>query len=509
MPAPNFDNRFLTQLGIIPISLIIGAVILITAAAASIPISYIINQTSQDIRSSASGESCDWCAGADQCYASTGRAPLTGSLEICGGLPCCMGYTPPSGDGGGGSGGGGGDTCNVGDRKPCGTDGCANHQQKICQAGSPNYWGPCVNSTTCGYIGGGAGTTCSLDTHCNQTQGLKCINNKCQLTQTTTPKEINQGCSTNKECASGYCNPIAGTCQTKPKNAGENCTKNSECDLFAGFSCITGKCQRPTPTSPTPKPPNTQLDCGHEGTRVLSKGSCCNPAAAVPEKLGDGQEYTCHDYACPTGGEYAQIEPGQTCHCDGGCYCINPNNDDEIYGTAPKNENCGTPPSTPAPKRPSSPAISDRSTARCTPNGQHRWTGDQCCSGQSHFDLSGKEFCGPPPGTTSTPSPTVVSAVQQLARTIVTTIRSLITSRTGTTPTPIPTPILTSIEITPQAMHDYCQTNNMIRNSFTTIPTCTDGSGNYPINLNSICHKLTNNPSSSAVPFENRYFCSN
>jgi len=327
MPAPNFDNRFLTQLGIIPISLIIGAVILITAAAASIPISYIINQTSQDIRSSASGESCDWCAGADQCYASTGRAPLTGSLEICGGLPCCMGYTPPSGDGGGGSGGGGGDTCSVGDRKPCGTDGCANHQQKICQAGSPNYWGPCVNSTTCGYIGGGAGTTCSLDTHCNQTQGLKCINNKCQLTQTTTPKEINQGCSTNKECASGYCNPIAGTCQTKPKNAGEACTQDSECNRAKGYKCVNNKCQIPKPTDQDNIKTNLATcdkSCPDPDGCICSNQSCSVVSGqSIPENWTCGTPKTEQEITLSDGKKSKLYTCSAECRDSDGCTCPN------------------------------------------------------------------------------------------------------------------------------------------------------------------------------------------
>jgi len=91
----SIHKKFSHQLGVIPIPLIIGAILVITAAAASIPVSYIINQTSQDTRSRASGESCDWCAGADQCYASTGRAPLTGPWISVADYPAVWVTLPP------------------------------------------------------------------------------------------------------------------------------------------------------------------------------------------------------------------------------------------------------------------------------------------------------------------------------------------------------------------------------------------------------------------------------
>ncbi len=49
---------------------------------------------------SLNGESCGWCAGQDQCYASTGHAPTkVVNAAVCSTGYCCTGYVPPSGGG--------------------------------------------------------------------------------------------------------------------------------------------------------------------------------------------------------------------------------------------------------------------------------------------------------------------------------------------------------------------------------------------------------------------------
>jgi hypothetical protein len=58
-------------------------------------------------------------------------------------------------------------------------------------------------------------------------------------------------------------------------------------------------------------------------------------------------------------------------------------------------------------------------------------------------------------------------------------------------------------------MLDYCLSRNMNKSLMAPVPSCTDGLANYPIDLNSICRELTRISSSVAVPFDNRYFCSN
>lgn len=327
----SIHKKFSHQLGVIPIPLIIGAILVITAAAASIPVSYIINQTSQDTRSRASGESCDWCAGADQCYASTGRAPLTGPLDICGGLPCCMGYTPPSSGGGGGDGG----TCTVGDRKPCGTDGCSANRQKICQAGNPNYWGPCVNSTACGYTGGGVGTACSLDSHC--AQGLTCSDGKCK-------KTTDVSCLRDSDCASGYCDPIAGTCQAEPKKAGADCAQDSDCNRAKGYQCVNNTCQIPKPTS-TPPPCGSGLDCVPSTKTLAGSFQCLSAGGNIVNCCPAGQTHdgnTCVSAIASDRQKTELIDCATLCPDVDGCICKTDNNCiTPGNGSIIKGQNCG------------------------------------------------------------------------------------------------------------------------------------------------------------------------
>ena len=158
--------------------------------------------------------------------------------------------------------------CTVG-TQTCGTD--AFHQPpKICQAGNPNYWGPCVNSTACGYTGGGVGTACSLDSHC--AQGLTCSDGKCK-------KTTDVSCLRDSDCASGYCDPIAGTCQAEPKKAGADCAQDSDYNRAKGYQCVNNTCQIPKPTS-TPPPCGSGLDCV-PSTKTLAGSFQCLSAGGI------------------------------------------------------------------------------------------------------------------------------------------------------------------------------------------------------------------------------------
>ncbi|QHO62987.1 hypothetical protein [Candidatus Chazhemtobacterium aquaticus] len=195
----------------------------------------------------------------------------------------------------------------------------------------------------------------------------------------------------------------------------------------------------------------------------------------------------------------------------------------------------------------------------CTPDGEYYYLTTICCSGEHHTEFSGLEVCGPSPTATPTPSPAVVSAVQQVAQAIVntvtqaaTTIWNWITSvgqaKPTPTPSPTPSPTLTpsittapppptntptftptptptftptgsptpqfTLTITQNDLMSYCV--EQYGNQYTLLltvngPYCSYYDGQrthqHQINPNSICQNLTGNPSAVAVPFDNQYRC--
>jgi len=79
--------------------IIIFSILTILTAGAG---GFVIWQLTKDVGSdrSRAGEidTCEWCAGADQCWQSTGHAPETLSTPACGGGACCTGFVPAADD---------------------------------------------------------------------------------------------------------------------------------------------------------------------------------------------------------------------------------------------------------------------------------------------------------------------------------------------------------------------------------------------------------------------------
>jgi len=601
-------KKFSDQLGIIPIPLIIGAILIITAAAASIPATYIINQTSQDSRSQAT----------DNCCGSDGRVCTTDAEWVAGYYACQRGECS---------------ACSNGSNPtPTNTnDGITCKETAFC--------GGCIQANRCVYYSDGTKKYCNqwIDQECQQTdccgngvfcssgqsccQGLiKCPNGRCGTTcqaptssptPTNTPIPSGTQCSDNekecvnsisfKTCTNGYwSNPISCSSldQTKPKCVNGSCVSANASDgRKTNLASCTTLC--------------TDVDncickannCVTPVDEIVTNGNTCGvrptpnptPACVSPNNLVDPNTQTC------CSGVAMQIPTWGP-----GYYCIESNPPPPTsspspistprYTSTPTASNTPSPsptatwtpistptrtPSPPAtltstPIRTPSPSIPTTTTTtptpsptNCTPDGGYYYATTICCSGQHHTDFSGLEICGSSPTPTLTPAPTpaVISAIQQATQAIATTVTQVattiwnrITGRDQTTSTPTPSPTasptsspnpsptataapppptatptftltpsptarptftptptpaptttnLTSTVILPSDLTNYCQLRSMSLNDQTPIPACTDGSANYPIDLNSICQQLTQNPNSTAIPFNNnRHFCSN
>lgn len=682
--SKSIRKKFSNQQGIIPIPLIIGAVLIITAAAASIPVTYIINQTSQDTRSRAGicceAGSCNdgWTYGRDE------NAPQA-TCEQRQQEACANRGGPASGGGscsggGGGGGGGGSPSCVYSDF----CAGCIQANRCLQYSdGTIKYCNQWIRDEC---------TECEIGGFCPQGKscksGIKCSNGFCAVscntpTPTSTPAPSGTQCSSNqkecvnsisfKTCTNGYwSNPISCSSldQTKPKCVNGACVSASAsdgrktnlancttpCSDVDDCICKANDCVipqdgivtngntcgvKPTPTCVSPNmsiDPNTQTCCRGLPMRMPAwgPGYYCIETSPPPPTSSPSPTSTPTYTPTPTASNTPSPSPTATwtpiptqtptppspigtctsgsaypdllkCaqSCAGDCTpdslgirrCCQPA-PTPTSTPRPSSTPTWTPTPTPSGLTPTisltiaptavqtpppsvttttSPSLSLTTTItpsasptlpNCTPDGEYYYLTTICCSGEHHREFSGLEVCGPSPTVTPTPSPAVVSAVQQVAQAIVntvtqaaTTIWNWITSVGQATPTPTPSPTtspipspsltplataapppptnspttvststptstptyvptstptitpnstasLISIEITPLDMYNHCISRNMTLSLITPIPSCTDELASYPIDLNSICRQLTNNSNSVAVPFDNRYFCS-
>lgn len=648
-------KKFSDQLGIIPIPLIIGAVLIITAAAASIPITYIINQTSQDTRSQAT----------DNCCGSDGRVCTTDDQWVAGYYACQRGECSAcsgNSSGGGSSGGGGSTSCASGwscnghcadqntvnmfngtwcDGKArwlyeagCGgsasklkSEGCGNSSTPATTpANQPNscvytgFCGGCIQANRCLQYSDGTikycnqwikdeCTECEIGGFCPQGKscksGIKCSNGFCAVscntptptstpTLTSTPTPTPTASNTPSPSPTTTCvspnmsiDPNTQTCcrglpmKMPAWGPGYYCIETSPPPPTSSPSPTNTPTYTPTPTAsntPSPSPTATWTPIPTQTPTPPSPIGTCTSGSAYPDLLkcaqscaGDctpdslGIRRCCQPAPTPTSTPRPSSTPTWTpTPTPSG---LTPTISLTIAPTAVQ-----TPP--PSVTTTTTPSLSPTTTItpsasptlpNCTPDGEYYYLTTICCSGEHHTEFSGLEVCGPSPTATPTPSPAVVSAVQQVAQAIVntvtqaaTTIWNWITSvgqaKPTPTPSPTPSPTLTpsittapppptsaptltttptftpspsltasptptpapsptasliSFEISPSNMLDYCLSRNMNKSLMAPVPSCTDGLANYPIDLNSICRELTRISSSVAVPFDNRYFCSN
>lgn len=195
-------KKFSSQLGIIPIPLIIGAILVITAAAASIPVTYIINQSSQDTRSRAG-----ICCEAGSCndgwsYDRDENAPQATCEQRK--QEACASHGGPASGGGSCSGGGGGGSPSCVYSDFCG--GCIQANRCLQYSDGTikycNQWidQECQQSGCCGN-----GVSCPSGQNCCPGQGLiKCPNGRCGTTcqaPTSTPTPTNTPIPSGTQCS--------------------------------------------------------------------------------------------------------------------------------------------------------------------------------------------------------------------------------------------------------------------------------------------------------------------
>ena len=250
---------------------------------------YLTRQTTELRQRAANTASCGWCAGQDQCRASTGEPGIAVDPSICTTGNCCLGYNPGTGSGGGGSSGG---TCTEGQRTTCGADGCSAQRQKLCQP--DGSWGPCVNSVQCGYVGAGNGTTCN--------QNGQCQSGYCNLTTQKCENAQAAACATPNTCEYGD---------------GARCPGNGRTSV-AGF-CADGKiCCSP---SSGPQPASCSAYSGAATLQNAQEcGRSCNGGTCRADSSGEAR--CCVPNAPGTGGTSGGGEVGGSCGLDGARKCV-------------------------------------------------------------------------------------------------------------------------------------------------------------------------------------------
>lgn len=181
------------------------------------------------------------------------------------------------------------------------------------------------------------GASCTNDTHCDDTQKLTCIVNRCDTPRLeglpcendadcmdglhcgTDPADpsssicrtglaLNQGCFTHNECESGFCDPTTDLCAA-PLPAG------SLCPTGANEQCDKGRCVSEEIGC------TTDLDCPSSGKCDLSKLACasyCIPL--LPDGATCSLDSDCQSDECAAG--FCRTLPlanGQG--CDSGTQC--------------------------------------------------------------------------------------------------------------------------------------------------------------------------------------------
>ena len=378
-PSRNTLERIKKFLPIIVISFLVTA---------GLVVGLMLSNQSQDNRSDAAtdpvtGESCEWCAGANQCP----QAPEADNVAICNGGSCCLGYNAPNSGGGGGGGGGGtggggggtsgcfpnvqkspGDPCNP---VACGENACDGAGPYQCLACAPitNNGGQyfCHNPedggdtffTYCGGLTGNVGHCggCVDDNQCadglvchdpdpNTDGDKKCVNNGENANAVCGGGGGQNGescseCLDNEDCNNGLsCQRVGGTSQFVCLGSGQ--TYENTCggvggpptDLedctpcTRGEQCRGGFCNQ-TPTGFFCKSSASDTDsCSIVINPSPSNFGTCNDSTGCCTLTQAGADAGCFisRYECPSGGLPCN-EPvsGQTTSIPGNAICLDKN----------------------------------------------------------------------------------------------------------------------------------------------------------------------------------------
>jgi hypothetical protein len=257
-------------------------------------IGYFVNQRTQsvaDIRSSAA-ESCDWCAGADQCP----NAPIQVPTNVCSNGYCCMGYRN---DGGG-------------NPQPTSAP-----QPTAPPSGCPFGQIPC----------GGCIQGCRANTQtCNTWIDQECQQQGCAGDGVFAGTQ--QCCSGLQLCGNGRCGttcvappaltPVPSTCQSVSGQVCRNSCNMEELSVGGIGSCLPGQvcCKFESTQTATPTLPRIQ-SCRNSGNSAINcdgkkPGDNLGPCTCQYSSLGQ------NDCACIAASASIPVTSGSPNNCSSG-----------------------------------------------------------------------------------------------------------------------------------------------------------------------------------------------
>lgn len=221
------------------LALLVGGILLLVLLVGSAA-GFYLTQQNQNIAPRANTSTCEWCAGDDQCYSSTGHGSSSDSSCSGTGGRCCI---PRQNSGGGG------------DNPPPTVEKCDNSAvtAQYCRGKDVGHnAGPCT---------------------CQRTTGTLCA---CVVGGNVTNQPNGSPCSSNGNCSSNYCGSTDGvtySCMTAPGGGGQTntCETSGNTCRNNAFDCASNG-----------ENPNSQ-SCGSSGK------TCCQKVQGTPTCTVNGK----------------------------------------------------------------------------------------------------------------------------------------------------------------------------------------------------------------------------